>query len=894
MISGTISDTDGEPIPGVTITTVPSGSGSITNGDGVFSIPKVELEKSDSLVFKHLGFRTFSISSNEFSDGGRINLTSKGFNASEVVVSASRYDENLLEAPSSIEKISAFQMQNSASGDYYKDLNDIKDVHVLGNSLTFSVFNARGFNTTSPYRVVSFIDGMDAQSPGLNFAPGNMLGIPEIDLRNIEVITGPSSALYGSNALQGALTMHSKDPYIYQGVSAQIKGGSRSYVDGQLRVAKAFGKKKRFAMKVTGSFMMANDWIASDPQANGYFPVLTAPQNLNAQVDALANAGDQRYIDFNTYAADPANAGVLPNQTPVGTQFQLPAYNESDLFDGKVNSAKALASAQYKITDRTRIIWTSRFAQASGVYQGNNRAVLKDFILHQHKLEVRDDRFLIRAYTTFEDAGNSYDAVLTGINTGFAGLGQARSNYLSAYVGAVDSLSNGFSTQLSPEQVQTAVDEAQQAAASGYLQPGSEAFQSAVNTISEDPNRPTGGRYTDKSNMQHVDAQYNLKLDFLTANIGGSWRRYDPKSDGNIFADTLDAAGNFTDISYMEYGGFLQLKKGFFDDKLKLHASVRLDKSQNFKLQASPRGAVTFNHKGHYFRAAYQTAFRNPTQNEQYFLLNAGPLTVRGNITGYDNLYSQSSVDEYLSAPPPLRDPAVLQAISLEALKPERLNTIEFGYKYLYKDKLLLDASVYYNIYSGFIGSVNAVEPNSGSTADSTGTQDVNIRNYVSYSISANAQEDISSLGASVSLKYNIIEGLAASVSYSFAQVFDEKISDNLIPGFNTPPHKFSIGLSGRKLFHGLGFAANFRWVDTYLWDSPFSNRAAGVFGLSETRVPAYHTLDLMVMYELDKIHSTFKVGASNIYDNRHIEVWGGPQIGAMVYASWLFDLNFN
>jgi iron complex outermembrane receptor protein len=889
VVSGTVFDTDGAPIPGVTITTVPSGGGTTSDRNGVFSMPKKDVEKSDSLVFRHLGFVNYSLDAKDFSDGFRINLASGGFNASEVVVSASRYDERLLEATASIDKITEFQMESSPSGDFYQGLDNLKEVHVLSNSLTMNVFNARGFNSSSPFRVVQFFDGMDTHVPALNFSPGNLLGTVDVDLQSIEVITGPSSALYGSNALQGVLTMTSKDPYLYQGITAKIKGGSRELVDAQMRFAKAFGKKERFAIKLVGSYMRAKDWIGDDPEANVHFPTMTAPQNLNSQVEELDNFGDQNYGDFNSYAV--ANPDVLPNQTPGGTQFRLPGYKESDLFDGKVYTLKAAMTAQYKITDRTRIELYSKYAQATGIYQGNARSYLNDFSLHQHKIEIRDDRFVVRAYATFEDVGNTSDIGLTGVNAGFAGLAGARSSYLSAYVGAIDSLSNEFVNPLTSAQIETAIAAAEAAAPNGFLEAGSPEFNSVVAAVVADPNKPTGARFTGKSNMQHIDAQYNLKLSFLTANVGASWRRIDPRTDGFIFADTLDANGNRTDISYMEYGGFLQVMKPLFNDKLKLHASVRFDKSRNFKTQVSPRGAISFNHKGHYLRAAYQTAFRNPSLNNQYFYLNVGPLIVRGNVSGYDNLYSSSSVGQYSSS----GDPEDLEAIALEAVKPERLNTIELGYKYLYKDRLLLDAGFYYNTYSNFIGSVNAVEPNNGLVSDSTGVQDIDTRQYVSYSISANAQQDVNTLGTSIGLKYNIIKGksLVASANYTFTKIFDEKLDDNLIPGFNTPSHKLNIGLSGRRIYKGLGFSANFSWVDAYEWRSPYSDKAARVLGLDETMVPSYHTLDIQVWYELDKIYSTFRLGASNIYNNKHVEIWGGPKIGAMVYASWLFDLKF-
>jgi outer membrane receptor protein involved in Fe transport len=454
-------------------------------------------------------------------------------------------------------------------------------------------------------------------------------------------------------------------------------------------------------------------------------------------------------------------------------------------------------------------------------------------------------------------------------------------------------MSNGFSAPLTPEQIQFAQTVAQANALQGYLNPGSAEFNSVVRDITSNSARPVGGRYTSMSSMQHVDAQYNLDLGFLRANAGASWRRIDPRTQGNIFSDTLDASGRYTDISYMEFGGFLQVMAGFFKDRLRLHTSIRVDKSQNFNVQFSPRAAVTFNHKGHYLRAGYQTAFRNPTLNDQYFLLNVGPLTVRGNITGYDNLYTQSSVDQYLSAPVPNRDPTVLRSIVLDPVQPERLNTFELGYRYLYLDKLLFDASFYHNTYSGFIGSVNAVEPNTGRTDDASGVQDLNTRQFVSYSIAANAQQDVTTVGASLSVKYNFMRGFTAYGSYTYAQIFDAEVNDNLIPGFNTPPHKFSLGLTARRIVAGFGFSANFTYVDSYVWESPFSNRAAVAFGLTETRVPSYHTLDLMVMYELSKIHSSFRLGASNVYDNRHIELWGGPRIGAMVYAAWMFDMKF-
>ena len=83
------------------------------------------------------------------------------------------------------------------------------------------------------------------------------------------------------------------------------------------------------------------------------------------------------------------------------------------------------------------------------------------------------------------------------------------------------------------------------------------------------------------------------------------------------------------------------------------------------------------------------------------------------------------------------------------------------------------------------------------------------------------------------------------------------------------------------RIWKGLGFGMNFKWVTKYNWESTFGDGA----------VPSYHTLDMQVSYEFPKWF-TLQVGGSNIYNNKHIEAYGSPKIGALVYGSMLFDLD--
>ena len=77
--------------------------------------------------------------------------------------------------------------------------------------------------STSPVRSLQLIDGVDNQSPGLNFSLGNFLGASELDVLKVDLIVGASSAYYGPNAFNGVISMTTKDPFIYRGLSAMVK-----------------------------------------------------------------------------------------------------------------------------------------------------------------------------------------------------------------------------------------------------------------------------------------------------------------------------------------------------------------------------------------------------------------------------------------------------------------------------------------------------------------------------------------------------------------------------------------------------------------------------------------------------------------------------------------------
>jgi len=456
-----------------------------------------------------------------------------------VVLTGSRISESVQKSSASILKVNTLAIRSSPSGDFYEGLGNLKGIDIITSSLGFRSFNTRGFNTTSPVRVVQFIDGMDNQAPGLNFPVGNLVGATDVDLQSIEIITGPASALYGPNAFQGVISMTTRNPYDFQGLSVQLKTGNRNLMDGQFRYAKAIGKSKKLALKLTGSYSTVKDFAATDTSANRYGD-FTTTQDLSAIIRSKAVGVDSvkytnllAYLDFNKQA--------FPGKVDV----TAPGYMESALTNYKTNSLKLAGQVAYKIKDSLQLSFDYKYGQGTAVYQGTNRYSINNIRFHQQKVELKGKNFYVRAYNTIENAGNSYDLVFTALNISRDGVKNYLTNYLTTYFDTLLYLARGNTadTTVKPGDAQTWMIERAHAAAKAnapkdaWLQPGTPAFEDSYNRIRKSANLNTGSKFTDVSSLQHVEGQYNipLKVKNLTWIAGANFRRYNP----SIFRDNL-------------------------------------------------------------------------------------------------------------------------------------------------------------------------------------------------------------------------------------------------------------------------------------------------------------------------------------------------------------------
>lgn len=907
-VSGKIIDAETKnPLVGVNVIIKGIQIGTVSDERGYFYL-SARHELPFTLRLTMIGYQPEEYEiTGRVTSGIKARLKAISYVGEEIIISAPvvEVEQKTMRQLTSVEMLDALGVKETPSPDFYSALANLKGVDVIRQSMQFLTVNARGFNSTVNTRFVQIVDGMDNQAPGMNFPIGNIIGANELDIESIEFLPGPSSVRYGGNVLNGLLLMNSKDPFQFQGLSMYVKPGvsdikagsdapfqftGKGLIDIGARFAKSLNDK--FAIKIVASYMRGEDWFADD--------------TTNIRPGSVHYEYDPGHDALNKYG-DEVTANL-----PIGLNHQniivsRTGYRDKNLVDNGVFSLKLGGSLHYRINKKTTAIIQGNYGNATTVYTEDNRTALSDFQIYQGKIEINSDRFLIRAYSTQQLTGKTYDAkyLAVHLNNVWKSDEQWFRDYQNAYSGKL------FIYGVIPGDHRKARDFAD----SGRLTPGTEEFNKEKNKIINESDFNKGAQTINNSSLHHVEGNYrfiNLQR-YIDIEIGSNYRFYDLESLGTIFPDT--GANN---ITFFEYGSYMQLSKNFLGDALIISASVRYDKSENFEGNVTPRISALYTlNQTHHFRASLLTGYRNPSAKEQFVLQDLGQswiigglhqnvrsLEIPGNSIYTPGIlaFNEAVLNDINKENSPLSpDQAAIKNLNIleenivgeneiETLVPEQVFSFELGYKTKVFDKIFLDLVYYHSDYKNFIGLVEVIKPRTSPGIDlyTASTQINNSTQNERYFIYTNSQSTIAIQGLSTGLKYIAPVGVIFSGNLTWSEIA-ANTDDPLIPGFNTPKFKFNASIANRRMdkmennpgFENLGFNLVWRWQSGFDWESPFGNGWIDPAG----------TWDFQLSYRFHKPESILKVGVTNFFnDEPYTTSFGTPQIGSFYYVSFLIE----
>lgn len=941
IISGNIKNGQTkENLSAVSVIIKNSSAGTFTDEKGNFRIVTTQ-QPPYIIVVSSIGYSSKEINIANSGQALSVELEPSYALGQEIVVAASRLPERILESPVTIERVNLNTIRNAPGPNYYDALGNLKGVDVTNSSYTFKTISTRGFNGSGNLRFNQLVDGMDNAAPALNFSVGNVIGLTDMDVDNMELLSGASSALYGSGGMNGTLLISSKDPFKYQGFSIEVKEGIMHVNDYRHKAspfhdfAFRWGKKvsDKFAFKFGAEYIKADDWQAddttnlqrnnvlskiipgtraSDPNYDGvnvYGDEVSASMQSFSQayqeqtrqailastgldiveyLNKLPNQPTQEQIQsviggLNNYDPTGALAAAATNLLPFNLGLRNEIYNnqdvsrtgyyEKDLVNYNAYDLKISGGLYYKISSSTDVSLTANWGQGTTVYTGADRYSLKNFRIGQYKLEFKNPNWYLRAYTTQENSGDSYATTLTAISVNRAWKDDATwfGEYVGNYSGAV------LFNQLSPESANTY---ARSKADSGRYLPGTAQYNNAFNKSVTTSINNGGSQFADKSSVYQAEGQYNFSqyVRVIDVLVGASYRLYHLNSKNTIFYEPDGPL----DIS--EYGAYVQLQKELFNDVLKLTASGRYDKNENFKGRFTPRVTATIKvAKDNNIRLSYQQAYRFPNNQDQWINLQTpgtvliGCLPVFSTLYQFDQypVYTATSIANFRTS----FNSADLVKATFAKAKPETMESYEIGYRGVINNKLLVDVYYYFSKYKDFIAR-QAVARGDSTDANGTSHPTNNIFYLASpftsknFSFVVNSSTPVKANGYGLSLAYQFDKGYTIMGNVYGDQLTN--IQQGLVTFFNTPKTRFNIGFSNFNIYKGIGFNVIYKWQDKINWE--------GTFGSGT--IPSFGTLDAQISYHFTKQNILIKLGGTNITNHYYRNAFGNPYIGGLYYIS--------
>ncbi|NNE42953.1 MAG: TonB-dependent receptor [Gemmatimonadetes bacterium] len=230
----------------------------------------------------YIGYETFVADEVAVAAGGTteliVGLEEDPLNMDTVIITASRRQEKVLDAPASVQVLDGESLRETSALNPADHLTALPSVDVSRNGLNQGTVVIRGFNNIFSGQTLTLVDNRIARVPSVRYNAMNLIPTLNEDIERIEVVSGPGSALYGPNATNGVVHMITRSPFDALGTSVSGSFGERDLKLGSILHAGA--PTETFAYKIGATIYEGNDFAYVDP-------VETA-----ARQQAIANGAD--------------------------------------------------------------------------------------------------------------------------------------------------------------------------------------------------------------------------------------------------------------------------------------------------------------------------------------------------------------------------------------------------------------------------------------------------------------------------------------------------------------------------------------------------------------------------------------------------------------------------
>ena len=270
-IQGRVADASGHPLPGANVQVkspaLAEKRGAMANAQGRYRIGRLP-EGTYEVIASFVGYQTDIKQEIRIAAGASVgldfSLASEVILQKMMVVSASRQQEKILDAPASVAVVEAEEIRNSSALSVVEHIRAIPAVDHAQTGLAQGNTVVRGFNNVFSGALMTLVDNRISRVPSLRINTQNFIPLTSDDIERIEVVLGPGSALYGPNSANGVMHIITRSPFGSEGTTINAGGGERSLRNFSLRHAGSVNGKVGY--KISTQYYAGRDWEYVDSE----------------------------------------------------------------------------------------------------------------------------------------------------------------------------------------------------------------------------------------------------------------------------------------------------------------------------------------------------------------------------------------------------------------------------------------------------------------------------------------------------------------------------------------------------------------------------------------------------------------------------------------------------
>lgn len=214
---------DHQPIPNVIVYNLDRSKTAISDSDGKCNLSM--FDQGERITFTHIGYQNYRSAKSHLLRKGKLYMALVAEQLDEVVMSISKWEQQRKDIPQKIALMNAKTIEFTASQTSADLLQNSGKVFVQKSQLGGGSPMIRGFATN---RLLLSVDGVRMNNA--IFRGGNIQNVISIDpfaIKSTEVIFGPGSVIYGSDAIGGVMNFYTNNPQFSKTDSLQVSGKSK-------------------------------------------------------------------------------------------------------------------------------------------------------------------------------------------------------------------------------------------------------------------------------------------------------------------------------------------------------------------------------------------------------------------------------------------------------------------------------------------------------------------------------------------------------------------------------------------------------------------------------------------------------------------------------------------